>query len=158
MEKYIITYPKYLKLTVVIFFIVLTIVTIFLVYETSVHKDWYDVFSSNLKIGYCVLIMVLEVISIIAIFRRKITVDGDKIKVRKLFKTEEYSLNNLYKVSVETRHRRKIISEITLYKEKHVYFSFGEGMVNADLLIDTLVRRCLIERKSDGSYVARWWF
>ena len=155
MEKYEITYPKYLKLTVVIFLLFLTIVTIFVIYETSVHKDWYDVFSSNLYIAYGIFATIFSLICCIVIFRRKITVDGDKIIVRKLFKTEEYSLNNLYKVSVESRHRRKIISEITLYKEKHVYFSFGEGMINADLLIDTLVRRCLIERKSDGSYVAR---
>jgi len=155
MEKYEITYPKYLKLTVVIFFIVLTIVTGFLIYEIVCHKDWHDLFRLKLQIAYGIFATIFSLICIIAIFRRKITVDGDKIIVRKLFKTEEYSLNNLYKVSVESRHGRKIRSEITLYKEKYVYFSFGEGMINADLLIDTLVSRCLIERKPDGSYVAR---
>ena len=152
MEKYEIGYPKLPKVLVVIVFIVFVVLLSFLIYQIFLDESLYDAFRVKLQIAQGFFAMLVAMIAGLYTFRTKITVEGDKITVRKVFKITEYSLNKLYKISVETRYGRKPKSNITLYKEKHVYFSFGEDMVNANRLIDTLVRRCLIERKPDGSY------
>lgn len=112
---------------------------------------------------YVVMSVILSIMDIVTIFgfisrlKFKLTVEDNKITVRKTFSTKEYNikeLDSVYQSSLSSRYNINNESEYTLFfksPEKLNHFSFNEKMLNWTLLADKLVELGEI-KKENGKY------